>query len=639
MSTINGNGRLSGYQPPIYLSAVPAPPLAAFLGRTHGNYRPSAGIYGQRAFHYGVQEGEFSWYDIPRMRKDPQVKICMRVIRGPLNSVKWKIKAKNAQVAADVDATIKRFWQNDLDKAIKMVEWGAAAAAVNWTYDRDTGHVRYEDLQEFSVLDAKPLQIKGQLVGISVSGLGMNLGQTGVQPSSTNADPNKLFAPRYVWFANEPEFGAFYGKSRYEAAWAPWMEKRGKKGAIDTRRLGYFKNAFRGGNMQHPIGAIETDSGVVSNADYAREIVEKIETGGVTTTPAIFDEHGNPLWKYDPAQQTIDPEKFLSYPKELDIEITKGMEIPPEVVEQVDGAGGWNNRSVPFIVFLTGEDCIAKSILTAFVKHVCRPMIAYNYGEDEQFEVEAESLLPKDDPNAQPGQPGQPQPGQPKQPGQDGGDAGLAGLAAKQNSPQQAMQGGGLALSYDDAIKAAAAEVDTDPTDEQKAAGNYRKGHVTIQGLPITIENPKGSVRRGKSKDGKEWSQEMAHHYGYIKRTESEADGDHVDVFIGPNPESEIVFVVDQVGADGERFDEHKSMLGFTSAKEAKDAYHANYSAGWKGFAGIKALTMPTFKEWLKTGATGRPICEQEPASLSSEPIRVADLDWVEIPDLPFART
>src|SRR5690606_6165332 len=115
---------------------------------------------------------------------------------------------------------------------------------------------------------------------------------------------------------------------------------------------------------------------------------------------------------------------------------------------------------------------------------------------------------------------------------------------------------------------------DVSPSDAQKESGNYRKGRVTLHGLPITIETPKGAMRRGKSKDGTEWAVEMGCHYGYIRRTESEADGDHIDVFLGPHPESEMVYVVDQQTAAG-RFDEHKVMLGWTNSLAAKNAYLA----------------------------------------------------------------
>lgn len=146
-----------------------------------------------------------------------------------------------------------------------------------------------------------------------------------------------------------------------------------------------------------------------------------------------------------------------------------------------------------------------------------------------------------------------------------------------------------------------------EPTDAQKAAGNYKMGHATLQGLDITIENPRGSTRSGKDQDGKEWSVDMANHYGYIKRTEG-ADGDHVDAFIGPNPDSTQVFVVDQVDPRTGKFDEHKVMLGFDSLDAAREGYHANYEKDWKGAAAITPMSMDEFKAWLKDGNTTKPL-------------------------------
>ncbi len=167
-------------------------------------------------------------------------------------------------------------------------------------------------------------------------------------------------------------------------------------------------------------------------------------------------------------------------------------------------------------------------------------------------------------------------------------------------------------------VDAAAAEAHPEPTEAQKRASNYRMGHVTVQGLPITVETARGSTRRGITKDGKEWSVEMRSHYGYVKRTESEADGDHVDVFLGPDPSSEVVFVIDQNNKEGE-FDEAKCMVGWHNAADAKQAYLDSYSAGWTGFRSIRALTMPQFKRWLAEGDTGRPIAGQLIATTNAE--------------------
>lgn len=154
-------------------------------------------------------------------------------------------------------------------------------------------------------------------------------------------------------------------------------------------------------------------------------------------------------------------------------------------------------------------------------------------------------------------------------------------------------------------ITAEANEANINPTEAQKEAGNYKMGHISVKGMKISIENPKGSYRRGKDKNGKEWKTLMKNHYGYFNVTKGK-DGDAVDVFIGPNIENfENVYCVDQKNTNGE-FDETKVMLGFDSKDEAKNAYLSNYSADWKGFMGITGVSLSTFKKWLYRGRKQR---------------------------------
>ena len=149
------------------------------------------------------------------------------------------------------------------------------------------------------------------------------------------------------------------------------------------------------------------------------------------------------------------------------------------------------------------------------------------------------------------------------------------------------------------ALAAAEAETNTDPTEAQKEAGNYKKGHVRIDGYNVTIENPKGSVRRGTDASGKQWEQEMHNTYGYIRGTEG-VDGDHIDVFFSDDPSQGDVFVVDQVNKDGS-FDEHKVMYGFSSEEEARKAYLSNYEEGWQGLGEITHVTKEEFKKWVNS--------------------------------------
>lgn len=143
------------------------------------------------------------------------------------------------------------------------------------------------------------------------------------------------------------------------------------------------------------------------------------------------------------------------------------------------------------------------------------------------------------------------------------------------------------------------------PTVEQCRAGNYKKGRVKLYGLDIAIETPQGAQRMGKS-DGKPWSVICMAHYGDISGTRG-ADGDPVDCYIGPIPESDRVFVVNQNGKNGD-FDEHKVMLAFADEESARTAYMNSYERGWNGLGSLVSASVSQFRWWLKYGNTTLPF-------------------------------
>lgn len=161
-------------------------------------------------------------------------------------------------------------------------------------------------------------------------------------------------------------------------------------------------------------------------------------------------------------------------------------------------------------------------------------------------------------------------------------------------------------------------ETNTEPTDGQKEAGNYRKGHLQFGGYNFTVENPKGSVRSGVDADGNPWSVTMNNTYGYIRGTEG-VDGDHIDVFInddadldlfGNNGNNGKIYIIDQVNADGS-FDEHKIMWGFANEVDAIRNYLLNYSRPWHGLGNITGVDKATFDKWVaSSGRKVKPFAE-----------------------------
>lgn len=157
--------------------------------------------------------------------------------------------------------------------------------------------------------------------------------------------------------------------------------------------------------------------------------------------------------------------------------------------------------------------------------------------------------------------------------------------------------------SFGERLKNAIAETEPNPSEAQKKAGNYKKGHLSFGGYDFTVETPKGATRSGKDEQGKPWSVTMHDTYGYILGKIG-VDGDHIDMFINDAADLDSfdgnVYVVDQVNPETGEFDEHKVMFGYPSEEAATEAYLANYSKDWKGLGKVTAVSKATFDKWLE---------------------------------------
>ena len=190
--------------------------------------------------------------------------------------------------------------------------------------------------------------------------------------------------------------------------------------------------------------------------------------------------------------------------------------------------------------------------------------------------------------------------------GSDSGRKGRQETGSMEPGEGSAVRGSHLPqeASFGERLKSAIAETETEPTEAQKKAGNYKKGHLSFGGYDYTVETPKGVTRSGKDEQGKPWSVTMHDTYGYILGKIG-VDGDHIDMFINDSADLDTfdgnVYVVDQVNPETGEFDEHKVMYGYPSEEAATEAYLANYSKGWKGLGKVTSVPKVTFDKWLES--------------------------------------
>lgn len=372
-------------------------------------YRP--GLYLPNRRQWRDQGKLFTWLDVEDMRSDPIIAFGLKILQAPIAGAKWKVHCDNPEVAEFVDQQYNRIWQRDLPKILSIFEFGTAGGEVVYRLDPNSGW-EVDALRDIHIADLQPTKHDGRVASLSVKSVAGGGGKGGAIP---------LPSPRWWWVENQPRFGSLYGYSRLAGAWEPWQERTAQKGAKDARRTWYFKNAYRGGMMRHPMGVnMEISPGVYRSCEeYAREILEKFETGGILTLPNFKDDQGEYAWTFEPPVINGELKDVREYVKDLGDEELTGMGIPTEIIQASEVGSGWSGRSIPLLVFLGSLDPTVAAIIQALDRQVIWHLVRINFG-NVAYEVEPVSLVPKNtDPMEGGGQGGegggnggQPQPGQ-----------------------------------------------------------------------------------------------------------------------------------------------------------------------------------------------------------------------------------
>ena len=119
---------------------------------------------------------------------------------------------------------------------------------------------------------------------------------------------------------------------------------------------------------------------------------------------------------------------------------------------------------------------------------------------------------------------------------------------------------------------------------------------VNFQGITVHVENRAGELRHWESATGERGITHMLCAYGEVVGTNG-ADGDGLDVYLGPDPKANTVFVVHQQNPETGVYDEEKAMLGFPSEEFALQVYRAHFNK--PGFdVAVSPMGVEQFKVW-----------------------------------------
>jgi N12 class adenine-specific DNA methylase len=185
----------------------------------------------------------------------------------------------------------------------------------------------------------------------------------------------------------------------------------------------------------------------------------------------------------------------------------------------------------------------------------------------------------------------------------------------------------------DDVARASAAAA-TDYTPAQGEANNRKLGHAKWNGLPVSLEVAKGGKRKMVNPETGE-AVEVTHAgaaYGYFPGTMG-ADGMHVDLYLGDQPDSPTVYVIDEVDNKTGSFRQHKVMGGFTSERDAFAAYVGTSTKSRQSIGAYTTMSVSELKTWLAEGDTTKalklassgPVKAEDASATSTEVARTSD--------------
>lgn len=362
--------------------------------RTSG-YRPHVHFWGMQPRDLPLFN---ALYHVPVMMLEPTIRLGLAMRAGPLCQTEFSykqgdewvpgIEADDPTIGDFVERNLKRIWDLHIGGLLDAQKWGWAAAEVVLK-ETSAGFIEIAELLHRQAQDVRPLTRGGKVAGVRFMRI----------EDAPNGRVD-LEYPYCLWHPFRPEPGQYFGVSICKGAFSPFWDKWMDGGALDVRRLFMHKDAYGGVDVSYPdgfteipvtSGSLETRS--TPNANIAREMAEQIKSGGVTTRPAQYDEKGNELWTVTRASVPANPTHILTYPKDLDTEMNRGLEIPDDVLESTDGSGGaWAGKTVPQGAFYTGLE-LWRTGLFGDIKPVLDHLVKLNFsGRKTWYSIKAKPM-------------------------------------------------------------------------------------------------------------------------------------------------------------------------------------------------------------------------------------------------------
>jgi hypothetical protein len=382
-----------------------------------GGYQPSI-----PALTFWLPDGTPNIYvyrDLEPMLTHPHVVQTLGYYKSGITGAEFDVKANSSEVGEFVLSQTKRFWDRAIPVVQHSYEYGWLGAEI--IYAEERGDIVFDMLKDFAARDTFVLTINNQYVGVRikhVEGQGNidlwgprwtgddddhaldrihHVGENAHEPWMGGVVPAKGF-----WYAHNPRWSLWYGRTQLLGAWRPWRRLAGVDGAETVIDGGIYRFAYQGPMIFFPpedfkrANVAQGQSVFEYARDKAREMAEQAKAGMSSAFPSTQyppEQGGGKKWdmKWPDKVITVDP--LINYAKYLKDEISFGIGVPPEIMQAAETGSGYSGRRIPMETFFAEQQVNANLICRAWDEQGLRALVFWKFGPDAWYELTVKSLL------------------------------------------------------------------------------------------------------------------------------------------------------------------------------------------------------------------------------------------------------
>jgi hypothetical protein len=351
----------------------------------------------------------FSIQTAELMRFDPQVRIGLGARNGLLMAAEVEVTGSDQPLVDWVQHQWNALWNAAAHQLLRAKLYGFQPFEV--VYRRVArgplaGLIEVARLIDRHPRDCRLLMRGDEIVGFEVqpnpaSGRREPPDGSALQPTQTHRgahaprSPAAILAPGALVCTFDTECTNPYGCALLARAYPAWFEKWMPGGAKRTLRLRMVKDAYIGDILWYPTNQHLqlSDGREVSWREMSREILELRQSGAALALPLIRDSQGNKLLDYTPPHGTPGATQIFQWKRDLDLEIWKALEVPPEIIQASSSGSGYSGRWIPFAVALSAVHQELVELIRSVDRDILRPIAQLNFGREGQYDIRPKSLV------------------------------------------------------------------------------------------------------------------------------------------------------------------------------------------------------------------------------------------------------